>query len=256
MKMKKIIVAVLVVLTIFSTTALAASSFEKEIKNDLKGFSGTAGFFAKNLNTGKTMAFNQDVVFPTASTSKLVVALATYKYLYPNAGIEKTSEYDQEIKLMMTISDNDSFQSLLDEMDANQKDALNKVIKDLHLRQTQIHSEDAFKKYNYHSVTTPYEMAKVFEKIYTDKYLDKDKNETLKDELANSIFHDEIPRYMMTPVLHKVGELDQVLCDVGVVQDGHDPILISFYTVTADHEYSSDFIATESAKIYNALRRK
>jgi beta-lactamase class A len=254
--MKKIIAAALVMLTISSTSAFAASSLEKEINSDLKGFSGTVGVFAKNLNTGENFEFNQDTVFPTASTSKLVVALATYKYLYPNAGTEKTSEYDQDIKLMMTISDNASFQELLDEMDANQKDALKKVTKELHLRQTQIHSEDAFKKYNYHSVTTPQEMAKVFEKIYTDKYLDKGKSETLKNELANSIFHDEIPRYMMTPVLHKVGELDQVLCDVGVVQDGHDPILISFYTVTGDHEYSSNFIATESAKLYNALRRK
>ncbi|CQR74898.1 hypothetical protein SpAn4DRAFT_4255 [Sporomusa ovata] len=77
----------------------------------------------------------------------------------------------------------------------------------------------------------------------------------LKDDLASTIFHDEIPRYMQVPVFHKVGELDDVLCDVGVVQDGHDPILISFYTRTGDHSYSSDFIANVSAKLYNALRR-
>ena len=254
--MIKKIAAVVIALTIFATTALAASPLEKEIKSDLQGFSGRVGVFAKNLNTGRTFEFNQDDVFPTASTSKLVVALATYKYLYPKADVDKANEYDQDIKLMMTISDNNAFEALLGEMDGNKKDVLNKVIKDLHLRQTQIHSDAAFNKYQYHSVTTPYEMSRVFENIYQDKYLVKDKSEKLKDELANSIFHDEIPRYMMTPVLHKVGELDAVLCDVGIVQDGHDPILISFYTATADHEYSSNFIASESAKLYNALRRK
>lgn len=254
--MVKKIAAIIVALTICATTALAASPLEKQIKSDLQGFSGRVGVFAKNLNTGRTIQFNQDDVFPTASTSKLVVALATYKYLYPNAAVDKASEYDQEINLMMTISDNGSFDSLLGEMDANHKDVLPKVVKDLHLRQTQIHSDDAFNKYQYHSVTTAYEMSRVFENIYFDKYLVKDKSEKLKAELANSIYHDEIPRYMMTPVLHKVGELDAVLCDVGIVEDGHDPILISFYTDTADHVYSSNFIASESAKLYNALRRK
>ena len=254
--MLKKITVVLVLLSIVTTTALAASALEKEIKADLKGFDGKVGVFAKNLKTGQTIEFNQNVVFPTASTSKLVVALATYKYLYPNAGTDKANEYDQDVKLMMTVSDNGSFQDLVDEMDANKKDALVKVEKDLRLRLTQIHSNNAFNQYGYHSITTPDEMARVFEKIYRNQYLNKEKSELLKYELANSIFHDEIPRYMLTPVLHKVGELDGVLCDVGVVEDGHDPILISFYTDTADHVYSSNFIATESAKLYNALRRK
>ena len=254
--MVKKITVVVVLLSIFTTNALAASSLEKEIKKDLKDFDGRVGVFAKNLKTGKTIEFNQDNVFPTASTSKLVVALATYKYLYPKAGIDKANEYDQDVELMMTVSDNGSFNELLDEIDANKKDVLINVVKDLRLRQTQIHSKNAFNRYGYHSITTPYEMGRVFESIYMNKYLNKEKSEQLKYGLANSIFHDEIPRYMQTPVFHKVGELDEVLCDVGVVQDGHDPILISFYTVTADHEYSSNFIATQSAKLYNALRRK
>jgi beta-lactamase class A len=250
------VIAALVGLTFLTGTALAAAPLKKEVMSDLQGFQGRVGVFAKNLNTGKTIEFHQDDVFPTASTSKLIVALATYKYLYPKANGDKISQYDQDVKAMMTVSDNASFYELLAEIDDNNKEVLNKVIKDLHLRTTKIHNEEAYKKYQYHSITTPYEMAKVFEKIYTNKYLDKDKGEKLKDELANTIFHDEIPRYMETIVLHKVGELDDVLCDVGVIQDGHDPILISFYTVTADHTYSSDFIAAESAKLYNALRRK
>jgi beta-lactamase class A len=246
----------LALLTSLTAPVLAASPLDREIQNDLKKFDGRVGVFAKNLNTGKTIEFNSDDVFPTASTSKLVVALATYKYLYPQAAPAKASQYDQQIELMMTVSDNNSFQELLDEMDGSNKDVLPKVVKNLQLRKTQIHSEDAFKKYQYHSVTTPYEMGKVFEKIYTDKYLNKSKSEQLKYELANTIYNDEIPRYMQTPVFHKVGELDAILCDVGVIQDGHDPILISFFTSTADHTYSSDFIAGESAKLYNALRRK
>jgi len=254
--MIKKVTILLALVTFFTAHALAASSLEREIKNDLKQFDGRVGVFAKNLKTGRTIEFNQDEIFPTASTSKLVVALATYKYLYPQARSAKASQYDQQIELMMTVSDNNAFQELLNEMDTNNQDVLTKTVKDLKLRKTQIHNKDAFQKYQYHSVTTPYEMGKVFEKIYTGKYLNKSKNGQLKDELANTIYNDEIPRYMQTPVFHKVGELDEILCDVGVIQDGHDPILISFFTTTGDHTYSSNFIANESAKIYNALRRK
>lgn len=254
--MVKKVTILLALLTLLTVPAMAASPLDREIQNDLKKFDGRVGVFAKNLNTGRTFAFNADDIFPTASTSKLVVALATYKYLYPQAGPVKANQYDQQVQLMMTVSDNNAFQELLDEMDGSHKEVLPKVVKNLQLRKTQIHSGDAFQKYQYHSVTTPYEMGKVFEKIYTDKYLSKSKSEQLKYELANTIYNDEIPRYMQTPVFHKVGELDDILCDVGVIQDGHDPILISFFTATGDHTYSSNFIAGESAKLYNALRRK
>lgn len=248
--------AVCLLLSAMTVNGWAAPALNKEIAKDLQGFQGKAGVYAKNLTTGKTIQFNQNEIFPTASTSKLLVALATYKYLYPGAEMYKKEQYDQYIEAMMTVSDNDSFYALLGEFDSNHTDTLSKVTKDLRLQRTLIHNEKAYQQYQYHSVTTPLEMAKVFERIYSDSYLDRNKSEQLKDELANSIFHDEIPRYMLTPVFHKVGELDDVLCDVGVIQDGHDPILISFYTSAADHRYSSDFIAAESAKLYNALRRK
>lgn len=161
-----------------------------------------------------------------------MVALAVYKYLYPAAPPEKKNKYDADIKYMMTVSDNDSFYDLLDEIAAYKSDALTRTIKDLKLRKTMIHNDQAFNKYGYHSVTTPYEMARVFETIYRDRYIGKDKAKLMKDELANTIYQDEIPRYMLTRVMHKVGELDNVLCDVGIVDDGRDQIFISIYTTT------------------------
>lgn len=76
-----------------------------------------------------------------------MVALATYKYLYPQPEPAKASQYDRQIELMMTVSDNNSFQELLNEMDTDHKDILSKIVKNLQLRKTKIHNEDAFKKY-------------------------------------------------------------------------------------------------------------
>ncbi|MDR3589162.1 MAG: class A beta-lactamase-related serine hydrolase [Negativicutes bacterium] len=255
--MKKLLISGLIFSLLSCSAAFAAPNPAQEIINDVKNFNGKAGVYAMNLKSGRSLAYNDDVVFPTASTSKLVVALAVYKYLYSAAPQDKRDLYDRDVEAMITVSDNDSFAELLGELDASKPEALSLVLKDLRLKRTLIHSETAFKSFGYHSVTTPREMANVMETLYRDRYLGKPRSTALKDELANTIFHDEIPRYMLTKVMHKVGELDNVLCDVGIVDDGKDQILISIYTTSTNPDtYASDFIATTSAKLYNALRKK
>ena len=187
----------------------------------------------------------------------MIVALAVYKYLYGTAPLDKKSLYDQDINHMITVSDNDSFYELLNEIGSTKADALSLVIADLHLKQTMIHNDVAYQKFGYHSVTTPFEMATVMETVFRDKYLGTLQSGQLKNELANTIYNDEIPRFMQTKVMHKVGELDNVLCDVGIVDDGKNLILISCYTTCDQADpYASDFIAHISAKLYNALRTK
>jgi beta-lactamase class A len=244
-------------IVMISNIGFAGPSLTKEIQSQIRSFDGTVGIYAKNLKTGKDLEYNDDKVFPTASTSKLVVAMATYKYLYPKARLEQKARYDEDVKYMMTVSDNPSFYELLDEIEEKKPDALQKVVKDLRLRSTQIHSKNAFNTYQYHSVTTPREMGKIYETIHKEKYLGKEKSSFMKYNLTNSIFNEEIPRYMLVPVPHKVGQLDDIMADVGVVDDGRDQILISVFTKSKRNEaYVSDFIADISAKLYNELRRK
>lgn len=222
----------------------------------LNQFSGKNGLYAKNIKTSQTYQFNQDDIFPTASTHKLLVALAVYKYLYSDALIEDKKRFDNNIKQMIVVSDNPAFYELLKDIEHKKPDALTRVLSDLHLVNTRIHSREAFQKYGYHSVTTPYEMAVVFETIYNEEYLGKEFSAILKDELSKTIFQQEIPRYMKNvKVLHKVGELPGVQCDVGIIDDGHDLILISAYTITKrPPPYASNFIADISDKAYNSLR--
>ena len=222
----------------------------------LNQFSGKNGLYAKNIKTSQTYQFNQDDIFPTASTHKLLVALAVYKYLYSDALIEDKKRFDNNIKQMIAVSDNPAFYELLKDIEHKKPDALTRVLSDLNLVNTRIHSREAFQKYGYHSVTTPYEMAVVFETIYNEAYLGKEFSAILKDELSKTIFQQEIPRYMKNvKVLHKVGELPGVQCDVGIIDDGHDLILISAYTITKrPPPYASNFIADISDKAYNSLR--
>lgn len=213
--------------------------------------------YAKNLVTGSTFTYNQDTIFPTASTHKLVVSLATYKYLYPSASEAKRKQYDDHVKKMITVSDNPSFYAMLDEIEAVHPDAMTKVLSDLGLTKTRIHSKEAFAKYGYHSVTTPHEMAVIFETIYREAYLGREKSAYLKENLGKTIFREEIPRFMKGKVMHKTGELPGILTDVGIVDDGKNQILISAYTTPRNgSDDASDFIAQASAKVYNLLRTK
>lgn len=232
--------------------------WNRQLHDRLNQFDGKTGLYAKNLKTGQTFSFNQDSIFPTASTHKLLVSLAVYKYLYSEASITDKKRYDNNIKKMLVISDNPAFYELLDDIAQKRPDALTRVLADLKLVHTRIHSREAFTKYGYHSVTTPAEMAVVFETIYNEAYLGKEFSSILKEELSKTIFKEEIPRFMQNiKVLHKVGELPEVLCDVGIIDDGRDQILISSYTSTRrPTPYASNFIANISAKAYNLLRTK
>ncbi|MDU4962282.1 MAG: serine hydrolase [Sporomusaceae bacterium] len=257
MRIRRIVAALLAVLLLAAPAAAAAGPLRDEIYREVKAFDGKAGVYAKNLKTGRQLDINENTLFPTASTSKLVVAMAVYKYLYAAAPPDKRAWYDEGTRLMMEVSDNDYFTAILTEIDASKSDVLRRVTRDLGLSRTRIHDPESFRKYRYHSVTTAAEMAKVFAAIHQEKYLGREQSRRLKTHLANTIFTDEIPRFMQAAVMHKVGELDDVLCDVGIVDDGKDQILISIYTRTdRPVAYASDFIAGLSAKLYNELRRR
>lgn len=241
-------------LSFFSICAAGQAGFS-EVFDEVNSFDGVIGLYAKNLKTGKTICFQDSRIFPTASTSKLIVALAVYKYIYPLASDDQKNFYDDTIKLMIERSDNGAFYTLLSVIDDIAPAALTNVVSDLGLQQTMIHSGEAFRIYQYHSVTTPREMAVVLECLFNNQYIDYIKSEELKNELANTIFQDEIPRYMTGKVMHKVGELDAVLCDVGIIDDGKDQVLISIFTITQrPHSYASDVIAGISAKTFAVLK--
>ena len=55
-------------------------------------------------------------------------------------------------------------------------------------------------------------------------------------------------------MLHKIGELDDVLADVGIIEGANGPVLISVFTATPlDSDYASEHIARLSACLYSRL---
>jgi beta-lactamase class A len=64
------------------TLALASpSAFEKELAAKIRGFRGEMGLYAKNLDTGETIAVHADTRFPTASLIKVAVMAEVYRQM-------------------------------------------------------------------------------------------------------------------------------------------------------------------------------
>ena len=227
-----------------------------EICPVLGSFSGSVGVYAKNLKTKKALTYNPDGIFASASTIKVPVAVIIYRYFYDQADADTRRFYDTGIERMMTVSDNEYFHSFLDEIEEKLgSDVVWQHFAWMGMKHTTIRDNEARNKFGYSSVTTARDMAIFFEHFYRGNLIRKAKTEMMKKALANTIFNEELPRYMQKRrVFHKIGELDDVLADVGVVEGSHGPVLISIYTRTPQNvEQASDFIAALSACVYNRL---
>ena len=219
-------------------------------------FQGAVGIYAKNLRTGQVLVLNPDDIFAAASTIKVPVSVVVYRHFYEQADSETQQMYDTGVELMLTVSDNDYFADFLDEIEETiGPEIMQEHFALLGLKNTTIRDPQAREAFGYSNVTTAMDMGLFFEQLYLGKLINSEKTNFMKDALAETVFDEELPRYMQDRrVLHKIGELDDVLADVGIVEGENGPILISIFTETPlEIDYASDYIAMMSACIYQRL---
>ena len=219
-------------------------------------FFGDVGYYAKNLRTGQVIEYRPDSIFAAASTIKVPVSIVVYRHFYKQADPALRNVYDTGVELMMTISENDYFAEFLDEIEESIGPAvIREHFSRLGLQHTTIRDAQAREAFGYSNVTTARDMAMIFEQLYRGNLIGPEKTRFMLDSMANSIFPDEMARYLQPrKVIHKIGELDDVLADVGVVEGPGGPILISIFTETPQEgDYASDFIAALSACLYSRL---
>lgn len=219
-------------------------------------FNGAVGLYAKNLKTGQVITMNPDKIFAAASTIKVPVSIVVYTSFYDQADFFEQLFYDTGVGLMMTVSDNSYFAVFLDEIEVNLGPIkIRELFSQLGMTRTTIRDPQARNNFGYSNVTTAKDMALIFEHLYRGKLISPEKTNFMLDAMAHSIFPDEMARYMQDRrVIHKIGELDDVLADVGIVEGSGGPVLISIFTETPmDAEYASDYIAAASACLYTTL---
>ena len=219
-------------------------------------FQGAVGVYAKNLKTGQMITLNPDEIFAAASTIKVPVSIVVYRHFYEQADPATRRVYDTGIELMMTISENDYFADFLDEIEeAIGPEKIRQHFASLGMTHTTIRDSQARNAFGYSNVTTARDMGVIFEQLYRGNLLNAEKTKFMLEGLSHSIFPDELARHMQDRrVFHKIGELDDVLADVGIVEGKNGPVLISIFTETPlEGDYASDYIAAVSACVYSRL---
>lgn len=102
---------------------VALSGLKKELNSMISRYSGTWSVYVKDLKTGDVISINDRGMKP-ASVIKLFVMAATYDNI-KNGTIKKTSQIDSLLNSMITVSDNESFNSLVRRNSSNGSKRLN-----------------------------------------------------------------------------------------------------------------------------------
>lgn len=244
-----VLICLLGIILAAGTVAAAAkktSDLEPQLRSKINSFQGKVGIYIKDLTTGKEVSINGNEVFPTASTSKVIVTLAAYKYPY-RIPEENRANMPALVSDMIIYSSNEAFWELAEQLGSP---TLETTCRDLGLRNTAIHNEAAYQRTGYHSITTPRDMGKALESLLSGRYIGSKNSKTILGLMEKGIYNDEIPRLLPsnTPVAHKPGELDDILCDAGIVFNAKRPYLISVYTKTDEgSSAASDMIADIAA---------
>jgi beta-lactamase class A len=202
---------------------------------------GVVGYTVHDIDTGERMELRGDETFPTASLIKVPILVTVYDLVekgqlalddpitllkidkVPGSGLLQFM-HDRSIFtvhdaawLMITISDNTATNLLLDRIIIRR--VWDKMEK-LGLPHTKVHSKsflrsssvamDSSVKYGL-GVTTPNEMARLFELLAGGKAVSPAADSAMLDILAHNTSFEKMERYVVgLDVPHKTGETDQV----------------------------------------------
>jgi beta-lactamase class A len=209
---------------------------------------GTVGYSVHNLDTGERFSLRGDSTFPTASLIKVGVLVTLYDLVehdsisldepirvlridkVPGSGMLQYLHNDAEITvhdaawLMATVSDNTATNLLLDKIGIRRMWA---KMDSLGLHHTKIHAKvfrrstttlvpDSSVKYGL-GVTTPNEMAHLFELLAQGRAVSARADSAMLDILSNNVKGDMLQRYDDgIRFAHKDGEDDDTRTECGI----------------------------------------
>jgi beta-lactamase class A len=245
--------------TIFLLGQKTDKKLQTKIEEAIKGFNGDIGIYVKDLRTGKTVSINADTIFPTASIVKVPILIGIMDKIN-----RKQLDYNQEllyrdslaysdydvtasfkdttkillkkvIMLMLTTSDNTA--SLWLQKLAGTGTRINSILDSMGFKDTRVNSrtpgrENDRTTYGW-GQTTPNEMGRIFEKIYSNEIFTPAVCERMMRCLGRNYWDEdeaisEIPPYI--EVFSKNGCVNAVRSEVMIVNAPHNPYVFCIFT--------------------------
>ncbi len=235
------------------------SKLYREVQQLVSGFNGAVGVYVKNLRTGKTVSYNSDTVFPTASIVKVPILLGVMdrihrgelrydsNFIYKDSllyagedilGSFKSNEkiaLKKIIMLMMTTSDNTA--SLWLQSIAGTGTRINHLLDSFGFTQTRVNSRTPGREGNRAQYgwgqTTPREMGLLFERIYRNKLFSPATDDRILRCMGRNFWDEEealsrIPPYI--EVFSKNGCVNASRSEAMIVNAPNNPFVFCIFT--------------------------
>ncbi|MHB8635462.1 MAG: serine hydrolase [Fimbriimonadaceae bacterium] len=246
-----------------------------------RSFNGKMGYYVKNLRTGQTVGFQQDVQFPSASTIKTAIMLEVVKqieagklswtdtlplppikqrydsiwlsYMQDNLSIN----IDGLVNLMITVSDNTAAVLLADKVGVENIEnrmnglGLTNTACLIHVPASNARLTNLRAKFQNMGATSPADMGRLLELIYRKKVASQAGCERMLRVLSHQYWDDQFASQIPPGVYvcSKSGALERSRSDTAIVF-GPTPYIVTAYT---DDDKDTTWTATTEAHV--ALRR-
>lgn len=247
---------------------------------------GTLGLVVRAVRTNEEITFNEDEIFPAASTIKIPILVEAFRQVIEGhlsldeqmvlteedkvGGMGILKELTAGLKLpfidiltlMIIISDNVAANMAITRVGMEN---VNSYMRELGLHKTLLQRkmmDFEARKRGLDNYTSPRDMAELLYKLYMKTILNEWSCEKILDIMRRQQINDRIPRYLPEgiQVAHKTGELAGVRHDVGIVF-AKEPFIISAMfkdlkdplSLTSSGGRGTEAIARISLIIFKAL---
>lgn len=256
------------------TTASPQPREQKSLSNVISPIIGSAAdnyaIVVENLETGERFSSNEHKLYEAGSLYKLWVMgeverqisvgdLAEDQVISENASVINAyfgidPQYAEESDIvsytvaealdqMITVSDN--YSALLLSKTISPKNlalfAANNGFAETEVGKTNV------------SMTTAYDAAQFFRKLYNGELVNKGASQKMIDILKRQEINDRIPNKLPkgTIVAHKTGDIDNFTNDAGIVYSPKGDYIIVLLSQTADTHSAGEIMANISEAVYN-----
>jgi beta-lactamase class A len=254
------------------TVASSSTALEQVVQSALIGTKGSYGIVVKNLKTNESYSLNEHLKYKSASLYKLWIMAETFEQI-KNGTLKENDILSEKVKTLnheFNITSESAHPSE-EIITLSVKDALAKMITisdnyaafllSARIRLSKVASFLKQNGFNESSVgtsgdtpmTTAYDTAAFFEKLYSGQLVDEEYSNKMLQLLKAQRLNDKIPKSIPDniSIAHKTGELDEYTHDGGIVYLENNEYIIVVLSRSDDPDLAKNRISNVSESVYN-----
>jgi beta-lactamase class A len=245
-------------------TSSGAASLQTQVEAIIQNApSGRWGVYIENLSTGEVIAVNAEETFHPASTIKLSVGIATFKWLDSHRDIAITTgpgggderSFEQLLKAMLIPSEEEATAVLIRFLDAQPGPSLQMLVETWGMEHTTIDPRRS----------TPADLALLWKRLYCGELVSEASTSMLLEILRSPSAGDELriggglPESVRADMAHKTGTTFEagwgVVADsalVEAVETAYVIVVLGNQVQWVDYDAAMNLIAQVSRAVYEA----